>query len=205
MNYFTQNAKDWDTPERLKRADILTAGILDALKPSKEMVGVDFGAGTGMVTIGVAKKVRHITALDSSEGMLGILRDKIKALQITNISTAAVDIESGASGFKDLDFIVSTMTMHHVQNISALTQVLYSMLKPGGTVVIVDLEPEDGTYHDNDLESVWHKGFDKTQLTRIFAAAGFKNITISTVYNMEKKTKDGIIRVYPIFLLSAVK
>jgi ubiquinone/menaquinone biosynthesis C-methylase UbiE len=205
MSVFDERAKEWDKPDRVKMAELISLCILAGLNPKKDMVGVDFGAGTGLVTIEIAKRVKHITAIDSSEGMLGILREKISVNGITNISTAAVEIELGATGFKELDFIVSSMAIHHVKNIKTLAEAFYSMLKSDGKIALADLDKEDGTFHSQNPVGVWHRGFDRKELTDIFSKVGFKNIKFTTAHNIPRKSETGEIKLYPVFLLLAEK
>ena len=39
------------------------------------------------------------------------------------------------------------MTMHHIEDVSALVRTFRGMLKPGGWLAPVDLDTEDGSFH----------------------------------------------------------
>ncbi len=54
---------------------------------TREMSVLDVGAGTGRHTLALAASVRHITAVDPSPAMLGLLRDDVAAQGITNVTT----------------------------------------------------------------------------------------------------------------------
>ena len=170
------------------------------------MSGADFGAGTGLVTLEIAKRVKYITAIDSSEGMLEVLKEKIKSGGIGNVSTLAIDIEKDPVGLNGLDFITSSMAIHHVEDTAKMASVFYGMLKPGGMAALADLEKEDGSFHNSgNTAGVKHNGFDRTDLGAVFQKAGFKNIRFTTAYNVERKNEKGESRLYPIFLLLAEK
>ncbi|HPK81375.1 MAG TPA: methyltransferase domain-containing protein [Methanoculleus sp.] len=47
---------------------------------------LDMGAGTGRLAVPVARTAAHVTALDPSEGMLAILRERMTAEGLTNYS-----------------------------------------------------------------------------------------------------------------------
>ncbi len=47
---------------------------------------LDMGAGTGRLAVPVARTAAHVTALDPSEGMLAILRERMAAEGLTNYS-----------------------------------------------------------------------------------------------------------------------
>ena len=71
MNNFDGRAKAWDKPDRVKMAGEITQAMLTALKPDKKMTLIDLGAGTGLMAVELAKKVKKVIALDSSEGNPG--------------------------------------------------------------------------------------------------------------------------------------
>jgi tRNA (cmo5U34)-methyltransferase len=206
MSTFDARAKEWDKPDRVKMAEAVTRCILAGVDFSKEMSGVDFGAGTGLVTLEIAKKVKHITAIDSSEGMLEVLKEKIRAGGINNVSTMVLDIEKDSVALKGLDFIASSMAIHHVEDTAKMASVFYNMLKPGGMIALADLEKEDGSFHNSgNSAGVKHNGFDREWLSSVFQKAGFKNARFTTAYNVERRNEKGESRFYPVFLLLAEK
>ncbi|MDD4923458.1 MAG: rRNA adenine N-6-methyltransferase family protein [Dehalococcoidales bacterium] len=46
---------------------------------------LDVGGGSGLMSLPIAQKVRHVTVLDISNGMLNLLKSKIESLGISNI------------------------------------------------------------------------------------------------------------------------
>lgn len=200
MSDFDIKAQGWDKPDRVKMAEEIASCMLSELNPSPDMIAADFGAGTGLTTLEIAKKVKHIIAIDSSEGMLEVLKKKITAGRINNIELKIQKIEDSDSGIKGLDIIVSSMTMHHVKNTGALAANLYSMLKSGGRAAIADLEKEDGSFHADPGEGVKHHGFDSLELSEIFRKNGFKNISFVPVYIIARNNRE-----YPVFLMLAEK
>jgi SAM-dependent methyltransferase len=63
----------------------LTKKQLKQLPLSPDITVLDVGAGTGRMTIPIAKKVNHVTALEPSEKMLATLRENARTLQAFNI------------------------------------------------------------------------------------------------------------------------
>ena len=47
---------------------------------------LDVGAGTGRLAVPIARTAAHVTALDPSEGMLSVLRERMAAAGHTNYS-----------------------------------------------------------------------------------------------------------------------
>ena len=118
---FNEEAKQWDAnPGRVKLANDVADAILSSTELSSDMNALDFGCGTGLVTLRLQPLVRTITGIDSSEGMLDVLRGKVRAGGLTNVQTKLVDFEKGDRIEGAYDLIVSSMTLHHVPDTAAL-------------------------------------------------------------------------------------
>jgi ubiquinone/menaquinone biosynthesis C-methylase UbiE len=63
----------------------LTKKQLKRLPLSSEVTVLDVGAGTGRMTLPMAKRVKHVTALEPSKNMLITLRDNARKQHIFNI------------------------------------------------------------------------------------------------------------------------
>ncbi|HQD25005.1 MULTISPECIES: class I SAM-dependent methyltransferase [Methanoculleus] len=59
---------------------------------------LDVGAGTGRLAVPIARTAAHVTALDPSEGMLSILRERMAAEGLTNYSTVTMRWEETVIG-----------------------------------------------------------------------------------------------------------
>ncbi len=64
--------------------DLLTERLVGMLCPTDTVM--DIGAGTGRWVISMAEVVQHVTALEPSPTMLGILRENVAAAGIANLS-----------------------------------------------------------------------------------------------------------------------
>ncbi|MEO6778240.1 MAG: methyltransferase domain-containing protein, partial [Gemmatimonadaceae bacterium] len=74
---FNTIASEWDSnPGRVLMAQTVAQAMRAALSPTGEERALEFGAGTGLVTLLMAPSLAHVTALDSSQGMLDVLRQK---------------------------------------------------------------------------------------------------------------------------------
>jgi len=89
-------------------------------------------------------------------------------------------------------------------DITLAAEVFYSLLNPGGTIAVADLDPDDGESHGPDM--IVHSGFVRADLIEIFKKAGFTNIQIDTVATFTKvSSKTGGIKEFPLFLVIAHK
>ncbi len=198
---FDNEAANWDNkPRRVQLAEKISAAIA-TLPLNNTMQAMEFGCGTGLVSLALAPKVGSLTALDNSSGMLKVLQEKIDQGKISNIHCLQADIFT-----KDIekryDLIFCSMTLHHIKDTKALLQRFYALLNPGGYLAIADLSPEDGSFHKPEIEDCYHKGFDTTQLKGLCEELGFDAIRNDIVHTITKKESG---KSYPIFLLTGKK
>lgn len=103
-----QNVSYWDKEanavnRNLSKLSDLTECQVKALPLSSEVNVLDVGAGTGRMTLPIARKVRHVTALEPSKNMLELLRQNARQQQIFNIDYRNDTLEElGASSLYDI-------------------------------------------------------------------------------------------------------
>jgi ubiquinone/menaquinone biosynthesis C-methylase UbiE len=138
---FNQAAATWDeNPGRVKLARDIADSMINNLPITRDMNAMDFGCGTGLLTVRLQSLVRSITGVDSSQGMLDILNRKITKLQMSNVKTMLVDIEKGQPLTGNYQLIVSSMTLHHIAEIKPILAQFYNVITPGGFLSIADLD-----------------------------------------------------------------
>lgn len=195
---FEHKSKNWDmNSRRVQNAKSIADVILNNIdiKPTYKIL--DVGAGTGLLGYFISVKAKEITALDSSASMLAELQSKVSQFDCP-VSIVKSSLEE--YGCQEcFDGIISSMTMHHIEDISALFHKLYGMLQEKGFIAIADLGSEDGTFHD-DNDGVFHFGFDFENLKEIAKAVGFKEIAIQKAHSIEKPHGD-----FDVFVLMAKK
>lgn len=184
QDLFANKSKNWDmNSTRVRNAKEIADVILKNISIQKDMVLADFGAGTGLLTYFLAPNVSKIVAIDNSKSML----DEFLAKQ----DEFACDTEifyGDISEFDDMpmfDGVVSSMTIHHVENTKELFLKLFNMVNSDGFIAIADLDSEDGTFH-GDNTGVFHFGFDRDKLEAIAKEVGFSDIKFETANIIEK-------------------
>jgi len=74
---FDRAAAEWDeNPRRTALARSVAEAIIKAVGLHPAMQALEFGCGTGLVTLALAPHLGNLTAIDTSEEMLGVLRKK---------------------------------------------------------------------------------------------------------------------------------
>ncbi len=199
---FDKEAAAWDTPQRLRLAGDIFSALEREIPLSAGMDAVDFGCGTGLLALALAPRVKSVTGVDSSRGMLEVLDGKIERLGLTNARTRWMDLEGGDRLPGPCHLLVSAMALHHVPDVAALLAAFRGALRPGGHLALADLEAEDGSFH-GDNTGVFHFGFEREALRRLAAGAGFVDVRDRPASDIEKPGPDGRLRKYPVFLLAA--
>jgi cyclopropane fatty-acyl-phospholipid synthase-like methyltransferase len=201
---FDKDAASWDEkPIRIEMANNVGSAIISTISLNKNMKAMDFGCGTGLLTLYVAPLVGSVTGVDSSQGMLDTLNAKIAKLNITNVTTRLIDSDNFVMP-KKYDLIVSSMTMHHIEKVELLIKNFYDLLLPNGYLCIADLDPDDGRFHE-DNTGVFHYGFERSKMTEIFTSAGFQDTSSKTAMEIQRPDTNGELRLFKIFLVTGNK
>jgi 2-polyprenyl-3-methyl-5-hydroxy-6-metoxy-1,4-benzoquinol methylase len=201
---FESVAARWDSnPGRVRIANEVAAAIRRSVTLSPHMAVLDYGCGTGLLSLQLLPQVGSLCGADSSPAMLEVMAGKITAQGISNARTQFVDFEHGAHASGSYDLIVSSMVTHHVPDTAALFAEWFRLLNTGGQIAFADLDTEDGAFH-GDNTGVFHLGFERAQLRELLLDAGFTEVRDSTATSVIKEV-EGRQREFPIFLVVARK
>lgn len=201
---FDERAAGWDTPQRIALAEAVVASIIKHVPLSQSMAVLDFGAGTGLITLGLCGLVGEITACDTSPRMLEELRVKADSLGAVNVLSEGREPADMIASGKRFDLITSSMTLHHVADISGLFRDFHHLLNAGGMVALADLDSEAGDFH-TDNTGVEHFGFSRDWIAGQCADAGFTGAAAYDACTMTKTSASGVEKRYGIFLLTGRK
>jgi SAM-dependent methyltransferase len=142
---------------------------------------VDFGSGTGRLSIPLAKAGYSVLAVDVSERSLEVLRVVARDLGLPSIDTAAALPCSGP-----FPAIVGADVLHHV-NVDDVLPRIYELLGDGGKVVFSEpgaLNPTWYVYLPLCHELRVEKGILRCTalgLRRMFARHGFGDVRITGI------------------------
>jgi hypothetical protein len=80
-----------------------------------------------------------------------------------------------------------------VHDVATVLSRFAEVLAEGGRLCVVDLEKEDGSFHDPGFDG--HHGFDRSELASDLSAAGFTDVEFRECHHIVRNDTD-----YPIFL-----
>jgi 2-polyprenyl-3-methyl-5-hydroxy-6-metoxy-1,4-benzoquinol methylase len=194
-DFFQHKANNYEEDKnRVDNVQNISDSIIKEINFDKSMEIMDFGSGTGLLLEKIAPFVKSITAIDMSPSMnkkLNAKRDLLECeLEILEIDLSKTKLE------KKFDSIISSMTLHHIEDIKNILTDFYNILNKNGTIALADLDIEDGSFHTEDT-GVHHFGFDRDEIVKIAESVGFKNVKIQDTSVAYKPHG-----AYPIFLLT---
>ncbi len=121
------------------QAGFQAAASLIGLGPDSTLI--DVGAGAGGFAVYAAARCRHVIAVDVSEAMLCIARERARSAGLTNISFVHAGFLTYEHARSPVDAVVSHVALHHLPDawkVIGLTR-LAAMLKSGGRFHLRDV------------------------------------------------------------------
>ena len=120
----------------------------------------------------------RVVAVDQSVAMLEEMQQKFA-------SFAGVDYRLGEAESLPLpdgavDYVFANMYLHHVASPLQAVKEMARLLKPGGKLVITDLDEHSFEFLRTEQHDRW-LGFQREDVRRWFTAAGLKNVAVDCV------------------------
>lgn len=174
-NYFEQVAGQWDN----LRTGYFTEAVREAaiakayLHP--EMTVADVGAGTGFVSAGLALLVQKVHVLDGSPPMLEVARKNLA--QFNNLEFHAADGLALPLPDSSQDAVFANMYLHHCPDPLAAIQEMVRILRPGGRLVLTDMDAHTNEWLKTEMSDVW-LGFEREQIRSWYGQAGLVNVIL---------------------------
>ena len=102
---------------------------------------LDVGAGTGLLALAAAPRVRRVTAIDISAPVCDELRARVDASQLDNVDVRVADAVDLPLADNSVDVALSNYCLHHLPNdqkIEVFAEIA-RVLRPGGRFVLGDM------------------------------------------------------------------
>ncbi len=197
---FDEAAQQWDNnPARVALARAVGEAIQRTVPIQPHWHALDYGAGTGLLTLNLQPRVAALVALDASKGMLEQLTRKLATAGIGNVETRLWNLEAQPFPETGYDLVVSSMTLHHLRDVPLVLKRLAAVLRPGGWLAVADLDVEDGSFH-GQADDVFHHGFERSEVAKWLGIAGLSEVRVSSAHAITKPSASNQMRTYEVFL-----
>jgi len=180
--YFERTAPDWDSLRADLFPDSLRDRVVSAVRclhdRSDPVVVLDVGAGTGFLTEGFLAAGARVVAIDPAEAMLLEQRRKFPAavasrqLVLRRASVEAIPLADGS-----VDAAVANMVLHHVEDPPAALREIVRVLRPGGELVISDLDTHEHEFLRVEQHDRW-LGFERDAVGTWLEEAGLEEVSV---------------------------
>ena len=176
--YFDTVAPQWDNLREGFFSEAVRERAFDAAGTVAGKLAADIGAGSGFVTEGLLKRGLRVIAVDRSAAMLEEMKRKFgesSAVEYRIGEAESLPLEDGS-----VDYVFANMYLHHVESPPAAIREMALILKPGGRLLITDLDCHDFEFLRTEHCDRW-MGFDRPDVARWFAEAGLVDVKIDCV------------------------
>ena len=136
---------------------------------------LDFGCGTGTLSMRLARAGAQVTSLDTSPAMIAALNDKVADLAVTGITTLCAPLDAAIEAGQltgAFDLIVASSVLAFVDDATAVLRSLRGVLAQGGRIVHWDWQQAPGDSFGFTVEQL-AQAHGEAGLTTHYAGPGF--------------------------------
>ena len=178
-SFFDSVGPEWDALRKVFHDDVLRArAVTRMIEPDRS--AVDVGTGTGILASELARLGLRVIGVDNSSRMLDAARSKLQREGLE----AAVELRKGEAhrlpvDDASVDAAFAHMVLHYLPSPAEALREMARVVRPGGTVVVVDFLEHGHEWMRQELRVVW-LGFPETKIREWFAQAGLGEPRLET-------------------------
>lgn len=146
---------------------------------------VDLGAGEGVLSQLLARRARSVICVDNAPAMVRLGSRLAKENDIANLSYQLGDIEKIPLADACADLALLSQALHHARHPERAIAEAMRILRPGGRLVILDLQEHDFEKARELYADQW-LGFSANQLYAWLKQAGFHEPKVEPVAREEQ-------------------
>ena len=171
---FNHKAETFDSPKNIFLANLVCQAVEKQIDLLSDKEILDFGGGTGLLTLPLAKQVKSVTLVDISEKMLEQSRLKAEQQDIKNIQFLEQDLLKNPME-QEFDLIVVSRVLHHMPDLDEALSLFHQHLKEDGQLLLADFTKTEANHH----------GFDLAELEKQLIEHGFSSVHSQILYSAE--------------------
>ncbi len=171
---FNHKAETFDSPKNIFLANLVCQAVEKQIDLLSDKEILDFGGGTGLLTLPLAKQVKSVTLVDISEKMLEQARLKAEQQDIKNIQFLEQDLLKNPME-QEFDLIVVSRVLHHMPDLDEALSLFHQHLKEDGQLLLADFTKTEANHH----------GFDLAELEKQLIEHGFSSVHSQILYSAE--------------------
>ena len=171
---FNHKAETFDSPKNIFLANLVCQAVEKQIDLLSDKEILDFGGGTGLLTLPLAKQAKSVTLVDISEKMLDQARLKAEQQDIKNIQFLEQDLLEKPLE-KEFDLIIVCRVLHHMPDVDVALSLFHQYLREGGQLLLADFTKTEADHH----------GFDLAELEKQLIEHGFSSVHSQTLYSAE--------------------
>ncbi|MDF2614136.1 MAG: Methyltransferase [Clostridia bacterium] len=177
-DYFEEVAPEWDNMRQTFFSEGVREKAFTLAKIQPETLVADIGAGTGFITEGLLAHGAKVIAIDQSAAMLDELSKKLN--HHPNVDCLLGDSDHLPVSDNIVDYVFANMYLHHVESPLKAIQEMARILKPGGKLIITDLDEHSFGFLKEEHQDRW-MGFERDKIRQWFDLSGLKDIQIDCI------------------------
>ena len=170
LQFYGEHANRWDSIRETLCGDMATFQALESLIPPS-LVVADVGTGTGQLLVPLAKVVRRVIGVDHSPEMLHLAETHAKKEGLTNVDLRLGEMENLPLRKHEVDAVFASLVLHHAADPAKAIHEMARVVKPGGSVTVIDLQSHNEEWMREEWAHVW-LGFEEKDVQRWFEKAG---------------------------------
>jgi len=172
--YFRANAAQWDRIRSLYVDEKEVEAALLGLLPSAGLHDLlDIGTGTGRMLEVFGSRVERALGLDLSREMLAVARVNLERARLRNCSIRQGDMYQLPLPGASFDAVVIHQVLHYAERPGQVVAEAARVLRPGGTLVIVDFAPHELEFLRSE-QAHRRLGFTDAEVTLWCRASGLE-------------------------------
>lgn len=157
-----------------------------ALRLTPAITIADLGAGEGLISQLMARRARQVWCIDNSPRMVEVGTELAQKNGLDNLAYKLGDIEQVPLTDKSVDLAILSQALHHAQHPQAAVNEAFRILKPGGQILVLDLNEHHFEKARELYADVW-LGFKESTLHGFLKRAGFAQVEVNAVASEERE------------------